>query len=176
MWFLAILQSNEFFAFGQAIGFLLLLSYFALYVSINNSRSRYSFFLTGWPAFYLLAGGFSIPLVLLCVLHEILFRKEKKRYIIIVFYVITGVLIPYLSSRLIFYIQPDKIFTYPVMYELHSIFLYALILLFVWTPFVVLAGFLSDKFKSIKNRLLQWNIHECSCSYSNNCNDGVCGL
>jgi hypothetical protein len=158
VWLLSILQSNEFFAFGQAIGFLLLLSFFALYVSIKNSRSRYSFFLIGWPAFYLLAGGFSIPLVLLCILHEIFFRKEKKRYIITIFYVITGVLMPYLSSRLIFYIQPDKIFTYPVMYELHSIFLYALILLFVWTPFVVLAGFLSDKFKSLKNRLLQWSI------------------
>ena len=117
VWLLAILQSNEFFAFGQAVGFLLLLSYFALYVSINNSRSRYSFFLAGWPVFYLLTGGFSIPLVLLCVLHEILFRKEKKRYIITVFYVITGVLVPYLSSRLIFYIQPDKIFTYPVVFE-----------------------------------------------------------
>jgi hypothetical protein len=158
VWLMAILQSNEFFAFGQAVGFLLLLSYFALYISINNSRSRYSFFLIGWPAFYLLTGGFSISLVLLCVLHEILFRKEKKLYIIAIFYVVTGVLLPYLSSRLIFYIQPDKIFTYPVVFELHSIFLYALILFFVWTPLILLAGFFLEKFKSLKNRLLPWSI------------------
>jgi hypothetical protein len=158
VWLLVILQSNESFAFGQAVGFLLLLSYFALYVSINKSRSRYSFFFVGWPFFYLLTGGFSIPLVLLCVLHELLFRKEKIRYIITVLYVLTGVLVPYLSAHLIFYIQPDKIFTYPVISGLHSIFLYALILLFVWTPLIILAGFLLDKVKSLKNRLLPWSI------------------
>ncbi len=142
VWLLTILQSNEFFAFGQAVGFLLLLSYFALYISISKSGSRYTFFFAGWPFFYLLTGGYSIPLILLCVLHEILFRKEGKRYIITVLYVVTGVLVPYLSAHLIFYIQPDKIFTWPVFFELHSIFLYALILLFVWTPLILLAGFL----------------------------------
>jgi hypothetical protein len=106
----------------------------------------------------LLTGGFSISLVLLCVLHEIFFRKEKKRFIITVFYVITGILIPYLSSQLIFYIQPDKIYTYPVEYEFHSIFLFALILLFAWTPIVLLTGLIFDKVKSLKNRLLSWNI------------------
>ena len=158
VWLLAILQSNESFAFGQAAGFLLLLSYFALYVSINKSRSRYSLFFAGWPFFFLLTGGFSISLVLLCVLHEIFFRKEKIRFIITVFYIITGILIPYLSSHLIFYIQPDKIYTYPVVYEFHSIFLFALILLFVWTPLVLLTGLISDKVKSLKTRLLPWNI------------------
>lgn len=157
VWLLAILQSNESFAFGQAAGFLLLLSYFALYVSINKSRSRYFLFFAGWPFFFLLTGGFSISLVLLCVLHEIFFRKEKKRFIITVFYVITGILIPYLSSQLIFYIQPDEIYTYPVVYEFHSIFLFALILIFVWTPLVLLTGLISDKVKSLKNRL-SWNI------------------
>ena len=158
VWLLAILQSNESFAFGQAAGFLLLLSYFALYVSINKSRSRYSLFFAGWPFFFLLTGGFSISLVLLCALHEIFFRKEKIRFIITVFYIITGILIPYLSSHLIFYIQPDKIYTYPVEYEFHSIFLFALILLFAWTPIVLLTGLIFDKVKSLKNRLLSWNI------------------
>ena len=157
VWLLAILQSNESFAFGQAAGFLLLLSYFALYVSINKSISRYFLFFAGWPFFFLLTGGFSISLVLLCVLHEIFFRKEKKRFIITVFYVITGILIPYLSSQLIFYIQPDEIYTYPVVYEFHSIFLFALILIFVWTPLVLLTGLILDKVKSLKNRL-SWNI------------------
>jgi len=158
VWLMAILQSNEFFAFGQAVGFLLLLSYFALYVSINKSRSRYSFFLIGWPVFYLLTGGFAISIVLLCVLHELLFTKEKKRYIIAVFYVVTGVLLPYLSSRIVFYIQPDKIFTCPVVFDLHSIYLFALILFVVWTPLILLAGFFLEKFKSLKSRLLPWSI------------------
>ena len=158
VWLLAILQSNELFAFGQAVGFLLLLSCFALYVSVNKSGSRYSIFFAGWPFFYLLTGGFSIPLILLCVLHELLFRKEKNRYIIAILYVITGVLMPFLSARLIFYIQPDKIFIYPIISELHTIYLFALIMLFAWTPFIMIAGFLLDKVKSLKNRLLPWSI------------------
>jgi hypothetical protein len=158
VWLLAILQSNELFTFGQAVGFLLLLSYFALYISISRSGSRYLLFFAGWPMFYLLTGGFSLPLILLCVLHELFLRKEKKRYIIAFLYVITGVLVPYLSAHLIFYIQPDKIFTYPVIPELHSIFLFALILSFVWTPLIILAGFSLNKVKSLKNRLLPWSI------------------
>ena len=158
VWLLAILQSNELFAFGQAVGFLLLLSCFALYVSVNKSGSRYSIFFAGWPLFYLLAGGFSIPLILLCVLHELLFRKEKNRYIITILYVITGVLMPSLSAQLIFYIQPDKIFIYPIISELHTIYLFALIMLFAWTPLILITGFLLDKVKSLKNRLLPWNI------------------
>ena len=94
----------------------------------------------------------------MCILHELLFRREKKHYIISIFYVITAGLVPYLSARLIFYIQPDKIFTYPVITELHSISLYALILLFVWTPLILLAGFLSNKIQSLRNRLLPWSI------------------
>ncbi|MBG0859412.1 MAG: hypothetical protein IQL11_07900, partial [Bacteroidales bacterium] len=142
VWLLAILQSSELFTFGQAVGFLLLLSYFALYISINRSGSRYCLFLAAWPVFYILTGGFSIPLVILCILHELLFRNEKGRFIVTSLYIITGILVPFLSSRLLFYIQPDKIFTYPVIYELHSIFLYALILFFAWTPLILLTSFL----------------------------------
>jgi hypothetical protein len=156
VWLLSVLQSNEFFTFGQAVGFLLLLSYFAFYISVGDSRSRYLLFLAGWPFFYLLAGGFSIPLILLCLLHELFFRKEKKRYFITILYVTTGVLVPYLSARLIFYIQPDKVYTYPVTFELPSIFLNALILLFVWTPLILIASLLL--FKSLKNRLMPWSL------------------
>jgi len=158
VWLLAILQSSELFTFNQAIGFLLLLSFFALYITVKKTSNRYILFFAGWPVLYILAGGFSISVIILCILHELLFRKEKKRYIITILYVITGVLIPYLCARLIFYIQPDKIFTYPVISELHSLFLYALILLFAWTPAMLLAGFFIDKAKSLKNRLLPWSI------------------
>ena len=157
VWLLTILQSNELFTFGQAVGFLSLLSYFALYISISKSQPRYLLFFAGWPVFYLLAGGFSIPVILLCALHELLFTKEKNRFIVSVLFVVTGVLVPYLSTHLIFYIQPDKIFTYPVVSELHSIYRVALISLFVWTLLIIPAGFFADKAESLKKRLLKWS-------------------
>ncbi len=158
VWFLAILQSNESYEFGQAIGFLCILLFFALYISYEKPRSRYIIFFGGWPFLYLLAGGFSIFCVFLCILHELLFRNEKMRYLIVVTYSVTGVLVPYLSAQLFFYIQPDIIFTNPVNYQLPSLFRYAQITLLAWIPLMLLATFLINKAESLKNSLLQWNI------------------
>ncbi|MDO9340355.1 MAG: DUF6057 family protein [Bacteroidales bacterium] len=157
VWLLAILQSNELFTFGQSMGFLLLVSFFALYISISKSAFRYIFYFAGWPFLYLLTGGYSVPAVLLCALHELLFRKQKNHHIIFVLFIITGVLVPYVSAHLIFYIPGNKIFTYPVLFELHSYSLYALILLLVWNPLLLLVNYFLNKINSIKNRLLPWN-------------------
>ena len=102
VWMLAFLQSNEFYVFAQAIGFLLLLSFFALYISFTRTRIRYIFFFTGWPIFYLLTGGFAEVCVLLCILHELLFRNEKARYLFAFLYAAAGVSLPYLFSRFFF--------------------------------------------------------------------------
>ncbi len=52
-----------------------------------------------------------------------------------------------------------KYFTYPVIYEFRSIFLYTVVMLYLWTPLIILlAGSLKGKLKSLKNRLLPWNI------------------
>ncbi len=158
VWLLAILQSNEFFTFGQALGFLLLLAWFALYVSLDKYGSRYALFFAGWPFFYMLTGGFSIFLVFLCSLHELLFRKEKKRYLFCILYIVTGALVPYFSAHIIYYIQPDKIYNYPVVYELPPVFRYAIILLLAWTPLILLSAFVTGKAESLRKRLLQWDI------------------
>lgn len=158
VWLLAILQSSELFTFNQATGFLLQLSFFALFITVKKAANRYILFFAGWPVMYIFAGGFSIPLILLCLLHELLFRKEKKRFIVTFLFFLTGILVPYLSARLIFYIQPDKIFIYPVISELHSIFLYALVVLIGWTPLMMLAGYFLDKTRYLKDRLLPWSI------------------
>ncbi|MBN2863593.1 MAG: hypothetical protein JXN62_10550 [Bacteroidales bacterium] len=155
---LTLLQSSELFTFDQSLGFLTALLFFALYISVNKTAGRYILFSTGWPVFYILAGGFSIPVVLLCVLHELLFRKEKNRYIISIQYILICILIPLITKQVIFYIQPNKIFIYPVVTELHSWFIYALILLFTWIPLILIISYLLNKSKSIRNRLLSWDL------------------
>jgi hypothetical protein len=154
VWLLAILQSSELFTFNQAIGFLLLLSFFALYVTVKKTSNRYILFFAGWPILYILAGGFSIPVIVLCILHELLFRKQKSSYIISVLFIVTGLLIPYIFSELIFYIEPDKILTYPVTFELRSYYLYALIILFAWTPLALIVSYFLNKTISARNYLL----------------------
>jgi len=158
VWLLAILQSSELFTFNQAVGFLLLLSFFAIYITVMKTANRYILFFTGWPVLYILAGGFSVPVILLCILHELFFRDEKKRYIIVVLFAITGILVPYLCASVIYYIQPDKIYTFPVITELPSVFRYTQIMFFAWTPLMVITGFFLGKLDSLKNQLLPWNI------------------
>lgn len=158
VWLLTILQSNELFTFAQSMGFLMLISFFALYISISKSSLRYIFYFAGWPLLYLLAGGYSVPAILLCALHELLFRKQKNYHIIFGLFIITGVLVPYVCAHLIFYIPDNKIYTYPVFFELHPISLYALILLLVWNPLLLLVTLFLNKNNSIKNRLLPWNL------------------
>ncbi|MCE5345184.1 MAG: DUF6057 family protein [Bacteroidales bacterium] len=158
VWLLAILQSNELFTFSQSIGFLLLISFFSLYITINKSVLRYIFYFAGWPILYLLIGGYSVPAVLLCSLHELLFRKQKNRSIIFILFIITGALIPYVSAHFIYFIPDNKIFTYPVPFELHSYSLYALILLLVWYPFLLLLIYFLNKISSTKNRIPAWHL------------------
>jgi hypothetical protein len=157
VWLLTILHSSELFTFSQAIGFLLLISFFALYITVKKTVNRYVLFFAGWTVLYILAGGFAVPVIILCVLHEILFRKQKSSYLISAFYVITGVMAPYLFSKLIFYIQPDKIFTWPVNFELSSYYLYALIIFFVWFPLVLIVSYFLNRRMSLLNNLLSWN-------------------
>lgn len=158
VWLIAILQSSELFTFGQAIGFLLFLSFFALYIKVKKNTNRYIFFFTGWPVLYIIAGGFSMPVVALCILHELLFRKEKSRYLTSGLYFAAGLLIPYIFSKLIFYIQPDKIFIYPIVSELSSYYLYALIIIFVWTPLVLIMIYFLNRRISVRNNILSWSL------------------
>jgi len=155
---MAILQSNELFIFNQAIGFLLLLVFFAIYISIGKPINRYIFFLAGWPVFYILTGGFSMPVILLCILHELLFRKQGNRYIISGLYIIAGVLVIFISARVIFYIPQSKIFKYPVVSGLNFFFQYTLIFFFIWTPLVIIVSFFLNKSNSLKSKLLSWNL------------------
>jgi hypothetical protein len=151
------LQSNELFSFSQATGFLLLLAFFSLYVSISKSALRYIFYFAGWPILYLLIGGFSVPVIFMCAFHELLFRKQNNRYFIFVLFIITGVLLPYIFAELFFYIPNKKIYTYPILFELHSNHVFALMLLIVWNPLLLLVIYFFNKNNSFKHELLLWN-------------------
>ena len=153
VWLLLILQSNELFTLDQSIGSVLTLSFFAIYISFSKSSHRYIFYFTAWPVFYFLSGGFSIPAIFLCILHELIFKKQKNRYITSVLMIISGILIPLIFANTFFYIPGKLIFTYPIFLNLHSIFLFALILLYVWYPMILFFIFPLTKSKYLKQTL-----------------------
>ncbi len=157
-WLLAILLSNESFTFSQAIGFLFSLSFFALYISIDTRKLRYFLYFAGWPILYVAASRYSLPVIFLCIFHEVFYRKGVNRLIIIALYVTTGALTLYILIERIFYIPSDKIFAYPFLPYLHSLSLYAMILLLAWYPLLLLISYPLNKINIFKNKLLPWNI------------------
>lgn len=153
VWLLAILQSNEFFTFGQAVGFLSPLLFFALYISIDKPLVRYIVYFSGWPVLYMLTGGFSIPAILLCTIHELIYKKQDHYRTIIVLFIITGVTLPYFLSYLLYYIPVSEIFTYPVTVEFQSYSLYFLVLLLFWIPLMLVVAHLINKIRRFDGKL-----------------------
>ena len=77
----------------------------------------------------------------MCAIHELLFKKEGHYRLISLVYIIEGVIVPYAAASILFFTSSDKIFIYPVINELHSFYLYALILLILWIPMILIANY-----------------------------------
>ena len=157
VWLLAILLSNESFALSQAIGFLFSLSFFALYISIDTRKLRYFLYFAGWPILYIVASRYSLPVIFLCILHELLYRKETDVLTITALYIATGVLTIYVLIEYIFYIPSDKIFAYPFLPDLQSLSRYAMLLLLAWYPLLLLISYPLKRKNVFNYKFLPWN-------------------
>ncbi len=145
-WFLIILQGNELFTFSQCTGLIISFLFFAVYISLKTTSRRYTMFMIGWPVLYLLTGGFSLPVTIMCIIHELLYRKQERYLTIAIFYLTESLLIPVLFSEFLFYMPISGIFLHPVITELRSLPLVILILLIAWTPMLLLTNRVSDKY------------------------------
>ncbi len=157
VWLLSILQSSEIFSFGQAIGIMLVFLFFAFYISKEKYTVRYLIFFPGWPLFYLVAGGFAIPALILCVVHEVFFRKDRNHLAMAGFMILTGIAVPFIFSKFLYYLPTRGIFTYPLATELRSYSLYALILLLLWLPLVLLSAYFLKKVKYFRTMVIPVN-------------------
>lgn len=155
VWLLTIMQSSELFTFDQSFGFLTLLLVFALYISFDSQKSRYLTFFIGWPFFYYLTGGFSMIGILMCATHELLTGSRSKHFIYIFLYIFTGLSVPLLFSRFLFYMPAGKIFTSPLLYDFRIFLLIGLIFLYSWVPLVSLSGSLLRKRDSLGTQFLR---------------------
>jgi hypothetical protein len=158
VWLLTILQSNELFTFDQSVGFLLSLLFSAVYISVNSNKYRYVLFLAVWPLCYYLSGGFSIISVIICALYELLHGRQKSRYMSVVLYIIEGLAVPFILSRLLIYISAEKIYLYPLLYEFHTFSLTSLVLLYICIPLIMLTGYFLKDIASDKKWFLQGTV------------------
>jgi hypothetical protein len=145
VWLLVLLQSNELFTFDQSAGLMFSLLFVVFYISVATPKSRYILFISVWPLYYYLTGGFSMICVIICALHEILSGNQKNRFLFIFLYLFEGILIPWLFSRLLYFVPESKIYTYPLFYTFHTLELVSLVSVYFILPILMLAGYFADK-------------------------------
>lgn len=152
---LVILHSNELFTTDQSVGLLLALLFTVFYISVGTPKIRYILFLTLWPLCFYLIGGFSMICVIICALNEILYQGGRRdRFLWIALYIVEGILVPWLFSRLLFYIPEDKIYTYPLFYTFHTFELVCLILLYFILPLLMVTGYFINRAKISATKLI----------------------
>jgi hypothetical protein len=136
--FLVTLQSDYMFNFGYSVALLLVLTFFAAYISIRNERFRYSFGILGWILLYPAAGGFSLIAALLIILHELLYNKKRSGIYISVAYLTVAIVVPLLLRQTIYYLPFRETWIDSKLLTLREITRNVLIILLAYFPLSLL--------------------------------------
>jgi hypothetical protein len=154
--FIAALQCHQLYLIGTTIGLLISTFFFSIYISIKNIRCRYLAGFAGCSMLCLITGGFGLLTFTLCIIHELLFTENRSRFIAVIIYIILAIIVPVLSSRLIYYIKGEGIWLsllpFNLKKSLHP-FIYAMLLYF--PLFIAFSGF--RNIFSKKDYLSEWN-------------------
>jgi hypothetical protein len=136
--FLASLHSNHNYLLANSFGWLISLAVFLNYLKISHSRSRYLFGLLSFIVLYYLAGMFSFLTLLLFIIHELLYQKEKDRVYYILAAVVLSILIPFLAWKLIFLIDLKTAWLLPI--SIISLLSYCLFfsLMAIYYPLIII--------------------------------------
>ena len=147
---LIALQSDYMFGIGHTVDFILLLSYFALWIKTDKKNFRYSLIVLLWPVLYICSGTFSLLAAALCILYEFLFSKASHRYYFAFIIAIAAILIPYLFDHTLYYIPIKEIWLNPSLLSYRKITKETLLLVILFFPVLMvglkIAGILKIKF------------------------------
>jgi hypothetical protein len=135
---LVALQSDYIFNLGYIFGLLLVLTFFAIYISVRNDYIRYAFGFIGWFFLYLAAGGFSLLATLICIIHELLFAKNRFRLLAGSGFALIALLLPYLACHIFYLIPVREAWFNPVFLSLREITKYALLLFIAYFPLLLI--------------------------------------
>jgi Family of unknown function (DUF6057) len=137
---LAILQSHYLYMPGTTTGLLLSVIFFSIYISIDSYSYRYISGILGCSLLYFVSGGFAMLAFALCIVHELMYSNARGRFVVSIAYLILCILLPILSSKLIYYIKSEEIWfsLFPMNLKKSMItFFYAL---FLYLPLLLIAS------------------------------------
>jgi hypothetical protein len=132
------LQSDYMFHFGYTLGLLLVLTFSAIYVSMQSVYIRYAFGFIGWLFLYLAVGGFSLLATLICIIHELLFAKSRYSLFTASGFALIAVLFPYLAYHLIYYIPIREAWFDSNIFTLRKFTIYFLLLFIAYFPLLLI--------------------------------------
>jgi Family of unknown function (DUF6057) len=135
---LVALQSDYMFNPGYTLGLLLVLTFFAIYISLRNNYIRYAFGFIGWAFLYMAAGGFSLLATLICIIHELLFTKNRFRLFAASGFALIAVVLPYLACQTIYFITIREAWFDPIFFTLRKITKYTLLLFIAYFPLILI--------------------------------------
>jgi hypothetical protein len=136
---LVALQSDYMFNPGYTLGLLLVLTFFAIYISVRKDYIRYAYGFIGWVFLYLAAGGFSLLATLICIIHELLFTKNRYRLFTASGFALIAVLLPYLACKTIYFITIREAWFDPIFFTLRKITKFTLLLFIAYFPLLLIA-------------------------------------
>ncbi|MEO0292748.1 MAG: DUF6057 family protein [candidate division WOR-3 bacterium] len=116
--FYLIGQNRYNFPFVISFKFFIALLFYSLYIKIPN-RYRIFMILPSFLIYYFLGGWVFLFFVALSILHEILFSKERRKYINIIFNLIGCLLYPYIAAKFLFIITLKEAYFYIAPYEFY---------------------------------------------------------
>ena len=134
-----LIQTHYYHLMVYNLGFLLVVSWFFITISINNKRVRYLLPLL-YPVFYYVAGAYAFVFLGLYIVYSLVFEEGKEKYIIPGLLLILA-FISFLLSKDVLFIQPvSQLLTSPmpdVNDRTHKALLLILIISVVFYPLII---------------------------------------
>lgn len=156
--FLLIIQNQYNVPLLITVKYLLALVFYFAYVKLSNRHKVFFIFLS-FLIYYISGGWAYLFLIVLCSLHELLFREERKKYVYTGINVLVYLIYPYIAARYLFLISLKEAYLYIAPYEIYyEPFLFkpglCFYLAFISFPVVQIGLFLFLKYfkNKIKNR------------------------
>ena len=151
------LNNDYLYNIGYSIGFILALSFTAIYISIRKDYIRYTAGIISWFFLYFLTGGFSLLTAVLFIVHELLYTKEHRRFFIAIGYATVAVSFPYLAWYYIYFIPISDTWLYPVLFPFNGITKILLLILLAYFPLLLILVKIWLVLSKKSQLLFSWN-------------------
>lgn len=156
LFLLAAMHSHHHFPLAYSLGWLFVLSGYAVFLAIQSYQVRRWVFLVVFLPAYLMAGAFALILLLWIILHELLHGPAKARSFFILSALSLSFLVPYISWKYLFLIPAEQLWFSPVSLALMAPVRLFFTVMLMYFPLLMVAGYLSRRITGKPGLVFTW--------------------